>query len=1124
MTRGLRTAPSAADARGSRTGTGRHRLLAVVAVLALLAGAGSIAFGPAPTASAQAALDTVSITKTAQNVFRAQVTLASSQTGRWEYRFIARNTATGEIYAQSITLAPEYGRSYTFTMQDLPSGLYDLSIEERIWGNDASMVVRATSQQTMGFLAPTGVSAVAAGSGSLRVSWTPPVPAPSPGGYRVQWRPSGSVGAWSRADIQGSEVGQTLITGLTDGVDYDVRVSTVGGSDVATGTEYLSSAAVTARPVAAPDAPTTVSAIAGDASAVWTLAVPSSAARPSDPGALVFAYSVRGSNTWIPTAPSRSGTVWTFSGLPNGSSVDLRAHAVNAAGSSADVTVTVRPLALPVMPVFGRVTRVEGGFELAASFPGGTANPVDSVEWQIATIVGGASTSWVSVNPGRAESGRWSFAPLSAGGDYRVRARSVNAVGAGPWAESTTIRAIRAPSTPTVVSATRGDGSVSLVVDFASQDARPSLGSDARWQVSADDGDTWTTVSATAAGDAWVVSGLQNGADYRFRVGAVNDVGQSGWSAQSGSATPVAAPSSPTLGEPALDDARVALEVSQTSSASAPLQGLEWQLASESDEAAGVWTDLTPSLVDGTATISDLAVGTRYTVRVRAVNDVGASAWTYSTAFTALGIPLQPEVASVRALPGSIEVEAAFPEAPGRSSEPADARWQIRDMSAGGPWHDVTVTEAAAGRYVLDGLTDGHDYLVRIIAVNARGISFSTTASPVRPVSAPAAPVLGSVTGRDAQIAVAASIASPAGAPASTIVWQVAEVRFAAAPVGQTGSAVPPSAGRLAASVAPAHGWVQSLGAWTTVSASLVGDRYLLSGLTNGSTYQVRAIAENGSGRAISTPSANTTPVSAPAAPVFRTIGTGRGSILAAFEGTSTVSAPVLALGWQIAPVSSGQVGEWRSVGSQDIGSLLVTENGATSTVANAYRVGGLVEGQSYLIRVRTANATGVSAWTQWTGALTASAAPAGGGGVIVEDPVQEPTIGAAPTTKTGSTIGTVTGTGGKGGSRGASGSATAAVPAATTAAGSARSIAVTSIVAGTIGAPTAVGSSVDAATLDVAQAPTIEPAPVAQPQEMMAGGAGILGVLGMLGAAIRWYLRRRARNRTEPPIVPVAA
>ena len=151
---------------------------------------------------------------------------------------------------------------------------------------------------------PTSVKAARHESGKLSTSWDAPDSGPVPTGYTVQWKLSGAD--WNDADdVSESDVTKTshVITGLTDGVQYAVRV--IAHNDAA---ESAPSREVTATPQeTAPPAPSSAS-VAGATLAI-TFDEPLDAGETPDKSA--FAVTVAGNSRGVDTV-SVSGSAVTL--------------------------------------------------------------------------------------------------------------------------------------------------------------------------------------------------------------------------------------------------------------------------------------------------------------------------------------------------------------------------------------------------------------------------------------------------------------------------------------------------------------------------------------------------------------------------------------------------------------------------------------------------------------------------------------------------------------------------------------------------------------------------------------------------------------------------------------------
>jgi hypothetical protein len=140
------------------------------------------------------------------------------------------------------------------------------------------------------------------------------------------------------------------------------------------------------------------------------------------------------------------------------------------------------------------------------------------------------------------------------------------------------------PSAPTGLTATGGNAQASLSWTAPTGVIAQAPITDYREQYSADNGATWTTFTAAAStATSATVTGLTNGAAYKFRVAAVNGVGVGAYTAASSSVTPNAASLtvSPASGT---SDSGVSYSWSGSGTAGSPLEtndaaapnGIQW--------------------------------------------------------------------------------------------------------------------------------------------------------------------------------------------------------------------------------------------------------------------------------------------------------------------------------------------------------------------------------------------------------------------------------------------------------------------------------------------------------------------------------------------------------------------
>ena len=359
--------------------------------------------------------------------------------------------------------------------------------------------------------APTGVTATA-GNGQADVSWTAPSSEGSDiTGYTV------SDGSGDTCSTDGSTT-SCAVTGLTNGLSYSFTV--VATNADGPGAASAPSNAVT--PSTVPDAPTGVTATAGDSQATvsWTAS--------GDEGSTITGYTVSdGSGDTCTT----SGTSCIVTGLTNGQSYSFTVVATNADGPGAASAPSnaVTPSTVPDAPT--GVTTTAGDSQATVSW---TASGAEGSTVTGYTVSDGSGDTCTTDGTGTS----CIVTGLTNGQSYTFTVVATN--GDGPGAASAPSNAVTpstVPDAPTGVTATAGDHSATVSWTGSADEGAAITG----YTVSDGSGDTCTT-----SGTSCIVTGLTNGESYTFTVVATNADGTGAASPASNTVTPSTVPDAPT--------------------------------------------------------------------------------------------------------------------------------------------------------------------------------------------------------------------------------------------------------------------------------------------------------------------------------------------------------------------------------------------------------------------------------------------------------------------------------------------------------------------------------------------------------------------------------------------------
>ena len=660
--------------------------------------------------------------------------------------------------------------------------------------------------------------------------------------------------SWGPANGNGSAVTNYLVTASPSGLTCSTSGTqcTIGGlsagttysfSVVATnaqGSSAASSPSNIVLAVAAPNAPTNVTASPGNTSIAvsWMPSVIN--------GAPVTSYTVSvqempsATCTYTPPSSGPEQDQCIISGLTNGTTYHPVVVANSAAGSSTPaVGASVTPASVP--SVDSAPTAV------IADAQGDAA----TVTWVAASTHGAAVSAYLVTSfPGGltcSTSGTLSckVSNLVAGTSYTFSVVATNAQGSSvPSASSNAVAAGQVPNVPGSPMAMAGNTTATVSWSPPTSNGTPVLS----YSVSASPGGATCSYQVPLSGpelDQCTVTGLTNAKSYTFSVIAHDLVGSSAaaTSAAVVPGTPPAAPSNLSI-TPGNATATVSWVASVPNST---------PVISYTASVVGS-PSLSCTAQGATATscvITGLTNANKYQFQVVAANVFANSTAATSTS-TTIGI-----------VPGLVsQVQATA------SNTAATITWQAADgsglpvtsykVTASSPTASTTAScSTATTSCTITGLTNGVSYSFAVAAINSIGTGSAVSSNPIIPAGVPITPVIASLTPGQAKTIVAWS--PTAGNGASVTSYQA---------------------------TATAAGVTKTCSATTTTFCAVTG-------LTNGTTYSFTLTATNAVGTSSASAAMTAMPVAPPNAPTGLTLTPGAGSVTVAWTAPSTNGSPI---------------------------------------------------------------------------------------------------------------------------------------------------------------------------------------------------------------------------------------
>ncbi|MGA0092839.1 MAG: fibronectin type III domain-containing protein, partial [Chthoniobacterales bacterium] len=556
------------------------------------------------------------------------------------------------------------------------------------------------------------------GNGQLSVAFTAPT---SDGGSSItNYEYSTNDGSTWTARSPAATTSPLVITGLTNGTAYTVRIRAVNA--VGSGT---ASSGTSATPFTTPSAPS----ITGITPGSGQLSVAFTAGSNGGSSITNYEYSTDDGSTWTARSPAATTSPIVITGLTNGDTYTVRIRAVNAAGSGAQSSSSsgtpVAAATAPAAPAGLAVT--PGDEQLSIAFTPGSDGGATITNYEYSFN----NSTWTAFDPAD-DASPVVITGLTNGTAYTVYLRAVNSVGPGTASAGAAGTPRTTPGAPTLGTISPGDAQLSVAFTAPASDGGSAV---TDYEYSTDGGSSFksagstaspitiTTVSASSAS-------LVNGTSYDVQLRAVNAAG-SGAATASSAATPSTTPGTPTSVSVNPGDAELSVVFIAPGDGGSAITDYEYSTDGGSSFKSAGTTTSPMTITTVSVSSSALVNGTSYDVQIRAVNANGAGSATSTATATPRTTPGAPTIGTITPGDGQLSVEFTAPASDGGAAV-TDYKWSVDGAN-------YTLRSGTDSPIVITGLSNGTPYTVRILAVNAAGDgAVATAAASATPLSSPA--------------------------------------------------------------------------------------------------------------------------------------------------------------------------------------------------------------------------------------------------------------------------------------------------------------------------------------------------------------------------------------------------
>ncbi|SHM39701.1 fibronectin type III domain-containing protein [Rhizobacter sp. OV335] len=566
--------------------------------------------------------------------------------------------------------------------------------------------------------APSAVSGVSArgGNQSISVSFTAPADAGAGATYQATCTAKGV------AVSNESSASPVTVGVLENGTAHSCTVTTI-----IAGLRSSESASATATPFTTPNAPTTVSAVAGDTSATVSFGAPD-----KDGGSPISRYLIDcspGSSSAQSVAPGSA----IVGGLVNDTLYTCTVKAHNDAGDGPAAATTVTPSrSQAAAPVAGETAPLAPtATEIVAGNGSATINFVPSASGSVAAYyIATCSADQQADAHASGTTLSLTVTKLTNNVNYGCTVVAHNTVDSSPSNKLYATPAAGVPDRPTSVSGEPRDQSARISFTPGNDNGSPVR------SYAAYCGDTLPAYGSSSPID---VTGLVNGTLYSCYVTATSDAGTSPDS-DTVPVKPRTVPGQVTSVQAAVGDGKLTLGFTKTSdTGGADIDHYDGKCSLGTSNPSTVQIGAAGTSI----VIPNLTNGSTYTCWVVAHNTAGDSGYSTITQIPNGSAPTAPAPDSIATTIDNGTLTFTLPSSSGNSADTTTSvSCKNDDTAAVSPG-----TSAGNGTYVVSDLTNSSSYTCTITVTNSAG-STSTVVKKVPNASKPTAPTgVGATTG-----------------------------------------------------------------------------------------------------------------------------------------------------------------------------------------------------------------------------------------------------------------------------------------------------------------------------------------------------------------------------------------